>query len=107
MHTIFSNGKFHLGILLIILLFSFQQISFSQFADSPLDPTTKTKFEDPMPVVKDLGLRYDVTGLTDKITVKMAGQVNTLVSRWVVILILQGCGDTNSRVCPQPIPAQL
>jgi spore coat protein A len=25
-----------------------------------------------MPVVKDLGLRYDVTGLTDKITVKMA-----------------------------------
>jgi spore coat protein A len=72
MHTIFSNGKFHFGILLIILLFSFQQISFAQFANSPLDPTTKTKFEDPMLVVKDAGLRYDVTGLTDKITVKMA-----------------------------------
>ncbi|MGB5895686.1 MAG: hypothetical protein WBG58_16030, partial [Ignavibacteriaceae bacterium] len=72
MHTIFSNGKFHFGILLIILLFSFQQNSFSQFANSPLDPTTKDKFEDPMPVVKDLGLRYDVTGNNKNFTVKMA-----------------------------------
>ncbi|MGB5849670.1 MAG: multicopper oxidase domain-containing protein, partial [Ignavibacteriaceae bacterium] len=61
MHTIFSNGKFHFGILLIILLFSFQQFSFSQFANSPLSPLTKTKFEDNLPVIKDLGLRIDLT----------------------------------------------
>ena len=53
-----SLGRFHFGILLTLLLFSFQQISFSQ---SPLDPSTQTKFTNDLPVIKDLGLRVDLT----------------------------------------------
>jgi spore coat protein A len=60
MHNSFL-GKFHFGILLIILLISFQQISFSQFANSPLDPTTQSKFTNDLPVIKELGLRVDLT----------------------------------------------
>ncbi|MCW8803693.1 MAG: hypothetical protein OQK57_04775, partial [Ignavibacteriaceae bacterium] len=72
MLSIFSFRKFHFGILLTLLLFSFQQISFTQFADSPLDPTTKTKFEDELPVITKLGLRVDATGNDKNLTVKMA-----------------------------------
>jgi spore coat protein A len=57
MRSIFSIGRFHFGILLIIVLISFQQISFSQV---PLDPTTQTKFVNTLPVIKDLGLRVDL-----------------------------------------------
>lgn len=61
MRTMFSNGKFHFGILLIILLISFQQNSFSQPYPHLLDGTLQTKFQDNLPVIKDLGLRVDVT----------------------------------------------
>ncbi|MGB5850612.1 MAG: multicopper oxidase domain-containing protein [Ignavibacteriaceae bacterium] len=42
-----SFGKFHFGILLTILLFSFQQISFTQ---SLLLPSSQTKFVNPLPI---------------------------------------------------------
>jgi spore coat protein A len=56
----FSNlftRKIPNGILFILLLISFQQTSHSQL----LDPTTQTKFQNPLPVIKDLGLRLDAT----------------------------------------------
>jgi hypothetical protein len=57
MLSVFLLRKFHFGILLTLLLFSFQQISFAQL----LDPLTQTKFSNPLPVIKDLGLRVDAT----------------------------------------------
>ena len=59
MLSLFSIRKFHFGILLALLLISFQHVTFSQ--TSLLDPTTQTKFQNALPVIKDLGLRLDAT----------------------------------------------
>jgi spore coat protein A len=58
MFSIFLLRKFHFGILLTLLLFSFQQISFSQ---SLLAPSSQTKFLNKLPVIKEAGLRVDLT----------------------------------------------
>jgi spore coat protein A len=59
MLNLFSLRKVHFGVLLVISLIFFQQISFSQVVTLP--PSTKLKFEDNLPVIKDLGLRVDLT----------------------------------------------
>jgi spore coat protein A len=64
-----SLGRFHFGILLIILLISFQQISFSQ--PFLLDATSHPKFDNYLPVIKDLGLRVDLTKGGEDIIVEM------------------------------------
>ncbi|MCW8809627.1 MAG: multicopper oxidase domain-containing protein, partial [Ignavibacteriaceae bacterium] len=56
----FSNlflRKIPFGIIFISLLISFQQTSYSQL----LNPNSQTKFVNPLPVIKDLGLRVDAT----------------------------------------------
>ncbi|MEJ2195932.1 MAG: multicopper oxidase domain-containing protein [Ignavibacteriaceae bacterium] len=67
MLTNFSFGRFHFGILLTILLISFQQTGYSQL----LDPTTHPKFVNPLPVIKEAGLRVDLTKGGEHLTVQM------------------------------------
>ena len=57
MNFSFLFRKVPKGFLLAILLISFQQIGYSQL----LNPNSQTKFVNPLPVIKDLGLRLDAT----------------------------------------------
>ena len=67
MSTIFLFRKFHYLVLLLFLLMTFQQMSYSQ----TLDPSTQTKFVNSLPVIKELGLRVDLTKGGEQLTVQM------------------------------------
>jgi spore coat protein A len=99
MHKSFSNGKFHFGILLIILLFSFQQISFSQL----LDPTTHPKFENPLPVPAQIdatnGGAFD---LYMEETQQWLGLVTDPVTRTPLNTTVWGYGSTGAVTYPGP-----
>ena len=56
--------------LLIVLLFIIFG-SNTLFSQSLLDPSTQEKFVNPMPVIKDAGLRVDLTSGGDHLTVQM------------------------------------